>query len=124
NPGELVNLFVRERMPVNRDTRKVVLMIHGLSVPVLPGFDVRTDHYDWALWLAQTGDFDVFMLDFQGSGLSPRPKMDDPCNVPTAQQQSILIPNPLAKTCSPSYPFQLINSQSDWARSEERRVGE
>jgi pimeloyl-ACP methyl ester carboxylesterase len=90
-------------------------MIHGLSVPVLPGFELRTDHYDWALWLAQAGGFDVFMLDFQGSGRSPRPKMDDPCNVPKAQQQSILIPNPLSATCVPSYPFQLINSQSDWS---------
>jgi len=76
--------------------------------------DLRHDHYDWALWLAQAGGFDVFMLDFQGSGLSPRPKMDDPCNAPTADQTRALIPNPLSATCPPSYPFQLINSQSDW----------
>ena len=114
NAGELVHLFVRERVASNRDARKAVLMIHGASVPVLPGGDLGTDGYDWALWLAQSGGFDVFMLDFQGSGLSPRPKMDDPCNVPTVQQQSILIPNPLAATCPPSYPYQLINSRSDW----------
>ena len=114
NAGETVRLFVRERFPSNRDTPKVVLMIHGASVPALPGFDLSSDSYDWALWLAQAGGLDVFMLDFQGSGLSPRPKMDDPCNVPTAQQQSILIPNPLAATCEPSYPFQLVNSRSDW----------
>ncbi len=113
NAGELVHLFVRERAPGNRDARKVVLMIHGRSTPVLSGFDLSADHYDWALWLAQAGGLDVFMLDFQGSGLSPRPKMDDPCNVPVAQQ-SILIPNPLSATCPPSYPFQLINSRSDW----------
>ena len=114
NAGELVHLFVRERVASNRDARKAVLMIHGASVPVLPGGDLGTDGYDWALWLAQAGGFDVFMLDFQGSGLSPRPKMDDPCNVPTAQQQSILIPNPLSATCPASYAFQLINSRSDW----------
>lgn len=114
NAGETVHLFVREHFPSNRDASKVVLMIHGASVPVLPGFDLRLDGYDWALWLAQAGGLDVFMLDFQGSGLSPRPKMDDPCNVPTAQQQSILIPNPLSATCLPSYAFQLINSRSDW----------
>jgi pimeloyl-ACP methyl ester carboxylesterase len=113
-----VHLFVRERVASNRAPGKAVLMIHGLSVPVLPGFELRKDHYDWALWLAQAGGFDVFMLDFQGSGLSPLPDrnidvMKDPCNVPLAQQ-SILIPNPLSATCPPSYPFQLINSRSDW----------
>jgi len=114
NAGELVSLFVREQFPHNRDARKVVLMIHGASVPVRPGSDLSSHSYDWALWLAQSGGFDVFMLDFQGSGLSSRPKMDDPCNVPAAQQQSILIPNPLSATCPASYPFQLINSRSDW----------
>jgi len=114
NAGELVNLFVRERVASNRAPRKAVLMIHGASVPVLPGFELKSDHYDWALWLAQAGGLDVFMLDFQGSGRSPRPKMDDPCNVPNDQQQGILIPNPLSATCDPSYKFQLINSRSDW----------
>ena len=68
--------------------------------------------YDWAQWLAQSGDVDVFALDFQGSGRSPRPKMDDPCNAPTAQQ-GILIPNPLSATCPHSYPFTLNTSGSD-----------
>src|SRR3989441_1802668 len=113
NAGQSICLFLRERVASNRDARKVVLMIHGASVPVLPGFELRKDHYDWALWLAQAGGFDVFMLDFQGSGLPPRPKMDDPCNVPSAQQ-GVLISNPLAMTCPPSYAFQLINSKSDW----------
>lgn len=114
NAGQSVSLFVREVVADNRDARKVVLMIHGASVPVLPGSNLERDGYDWARWLAQAGGFDVFMLDFQGSGQSPRPKMDDPCNVPTSQQQSILIPNPLSATCPLAYPFQLINSRSDW----------
>jgi pimeloyl-ACP methyl ester carboxylesterase len=117
NANEEVDLFVRERVRSDDHggkPRKAVLMIHGASVPVLPGMDLRHDHYDWALWLAQAGGFDVFMLDFQGSGLSPRPKMNDPCNVPL-DQQSILIPNPLFATCPPSFPFQLTNSQSDWS---------
>ena len=119
NVGELVHLFVRERVASNHAPGKAVLMIHGLSTPALPAFDLRADHYDWALWLAQAGGLDVFTLDFQGSGLSPLPDrnigvMKDPCNVPLAQQ-SILIPNPLSVTCPPSYRFQLINSQSDWS---------
>ena len=75
NAGDLVNLFVRERVRecvresdggCDNGPRKAVLMIHGASVSVLPGMDLRHDHYDWALWLAQAGGFDVFMLDFQG----------------------------------------------------------
>jgi pimeloyl-ACP methyl ester carboxylesterase len=119
NAGELVHLFVRERVleadgSRDKKPREAVLMIHSRSVPVLPAYELKTDHYDWALWLAQAGGFDVFMLDFQGSGRSPRPKMDDPCNVPTAQQSSLLIPNPLSATCQPSYPFQLNTIESDW----------
>ena len=103
NAGAGIQLSVRERVRSDIDDgnpRKAVLMIHGASVPVRPGFELRRDHYDWALWLAKQGGFDVFMLDFQGSGLSPRPKMDDPCNANPAQQ-SALIPNPLSATCEP-----------------------
>jgi len=39
--------------------------------------------------------------------------MDDPCNVPTAQQAALLKPNPLAATCPPSYPFTLNTTASD-----------
>jgi pimeloyl-ACP methyl ester carboxylesterase len=87
-------------------------MIHGRSVPMLAAAELRYRDYDWALSLARSGGLDVFMLDFQGSGRSPRPMMDDPCNAPTAQQ-SILIPNPLAATCPHSYPFTLNTSSTD-----------
>jgi len=116
--GELVHLFV-----VNASLAIMpwegVLMNHGLSTPALPAFDLRADHYDWGALAGAAGGLDVFMLDFQGSGLSPFPDrnigvMKDPCNVPLAQQ-SILIPNPLSGTCPSSYAFQLINSQSDWS---------
>ena len=120
NAGAEVHLFVRERIRssfggADKEPRKAVLMIHGASVPVLPGMDLGNDDYNWALWLAHAGGFDVFMLDFQGSGLSPRPKMDNPCNTPRADQIRALIPNPLDGPCdAPAYPFQLINSKSDW----------
>ena len=114
NAGELVTLFLRERVreDVVNHPREVVLMIPGRSIPVLAAAELRHDDYDWALWLARSGGVDVFMLDFQGGGLSPRPKMDDPCNVPTVQQ-AILIPNPLSETCPHSYPFTLNTSGSD-----------
>jgi pimeloyl-ACP methyl ester carboxylesterase len=114
NAGELVHLFVRERVrdDVVDRPHEAVLMIHGRSVPMLAAAELRYRDYDWALSLARSGGFDVFMLDFQGSGRSPRPEMDDPCNAPTAQQ-GILIPNPLATTCPHSYPFTLNTSGSD-----------
>lgn len=114
NAGEQVNLFVRERVrsDVTDRPREAVLMIHGRSVAVLAAAELRYEDYDWAGWLAQSAGVDVFMLDFQGHGRSPRPKMDDPCNAPTAQQ-AILIPNPLPATCAHSYPFTLTTSTSD-----------
>src|SRR5262249_8149862 len=47
-------------------------------------------------------------------GLSPRPKMDDPCKTSPAEQALYLIPNPLSEPCSPGYPFRLTTIQSDW----------
>lgn len=115
NAGDLVHLFLRERVrenPGDGNPREAVLMIHGRSVPVLAVAELRYSGYDWAFWLAQAGGFDVFMLEFQGSGRSPRPRMDDPCNAPAAQQQR-LIPNPLSAPCPPSYPFTLNTAGSD-----------
>jgi len=114
NAGEQVSLFLRERVraDIGDRPREAVLMIHGRSVPVLAAADLQFQDYDWALFLARSGGVDVFMLDFQGSGRSPRPMMDDPCNAPTAQQ-SILIPNPLSETCAHSYAATLNTSTSD-----------
>src|SRR5688500_13835670 len=107
NFGELVHLFVRERgrtEPSNAKPREAVLMIHGRSIPVLAVTELRHGNYDWAHWLARSGDVDVFMLDFQGSGRAPRPKVDDPCNVPTAQE-GIQNQNTLSATCPSSHPL-------------------
>ncbi|MBL3671586.1 alpha/beta fold hydrolase [Streptomyces sp. M2CJ-2] len=113
--GDQVKLFVRERdgtPPGHLDERTAVLMLHGRSVPVLAGFDLEYKSYSWANALAKAG-YDVFMMDLQGSGLSPRPKMDDPRNVNPAQQQ-LLKPRPPGFTPGPpNYPFQLTNSNSD-----------
>src|SRR5262245_42831804 len=101
NAGDVVQLFVRERFLRDdddgepREPRKAVLMVHGASVPVLPGMDLRHDDYSWAFRLAKAG-FDVFMLDFQGSGLSSRPKMDDTCNDNSALRLSLMNHDPLS----------------------------
>jgi pimeloyl-ACP methyl ester carboxylesterase len=92
--------------------RTAVLMLHGRSTPALAGFDLDYKQYSWAGDLAQNG-FDVFVMELQGSGRSPRPKMDDPCNANPAQQ-GVLIPDPLSAPCSPDYTSQLNSSKSDW----------
>lgn len=115
NKGQYVELFVRERngTPLGAGSRRAVLMLHGRSIPALAGFDLQYKTYGWADALAEAG-YDVFVMDLQGSGRSPRPRMEDPCNVNPALHESLLKPNPLAGKRTPSYPFQLNNAQSDW----------
>lgn len=118
NYGEPVELFVREYdgTPPGTppDQRRAVLMLHGRTVPVLAVYDIGLGDYSWSRVLAHAG-YDVFMMDLQGMGRSPRPEMDDPCNANPAQQDRIKKPNlPLEDYCAPSYPHQLGNSQSDW----------
>ncbi|MBE4768777.1 alpha/beta hydrolase [Streptomyces caniscabiei] len=117
-----VELPVREYNGTHGHDRQPVLMLHGRSVPALPGFDLapvpgeNPTRYSWAQELAKAG-FDVFIMDLQGSGRSPRPMMDVPCNANPAQQAPVLVPNPLPQPCTPPppYPFQLGNSESEWA---------
>ncbi|WP_330290711.1 alpha/beta fold hydrolase [Streptomyces sp. NBC_00576] len=111
--NEQVELFVRERdgtPPGSPTNRKAVLMLHGRSVPVLAGFDLQHTSYGWAEALAKAG-YDVFMMDLTGSGRSPRPRMEDPCNVNPNQQVEVM--PPLYGPRPPSYPYVLTNSQSD-----------
>ncbi|WP_055526082.1 alpha/beta hydrolase [Streptomyces graminilatus] len=125
NVGDTVKLFVREYVDSGSGgTHKPVLMLHGRSVPALPGFDLvlpppgGSPHpdtsYSWAQALASKG-YDVYVMDLQGSGRSPRPKMDDPCNANPAQR-SLLETNPGTGSCTPTppYPHQLGNSMSEW----------
>lgn len=123
NAGQSVKLFVREYDGTKPGhTAQPVLMLHGRSVPAAAGFDLvlppgsggAPTRYSWAQDLADDG-YDVFLMDLQGSGRSPRPQMDNPCNANPAQQQDVLVPNPLAAPCAPAYPHQLGNSESEWA---------
>lgn len=119
NYGENVKLSVRERVTQStldkaergRNQAQVVLFVHGASVPSVPDFDLRYGDFNWMAYLAHDG-FDVFAMDVTGFGLSPRPKMDDPCNAP-ASQQSTIIPRPLPARCAASYPHVLTTSQTE-----------
>ncbi len=120
NLGETVQLAVRERVSRHtfhriargKEKAKVVLFMHGASVPSVPDFDLRYGNYGWMGYLANEG-FDVFAMDVQGYGLSARPKMDDPCNAPAAQQQALLVPNPLPARCAASYAKVLTTSSTE-----------
>jgi len=122
NAGEPVELFVRERVRhgdgdgranERHHRRPIVLMVHGSTQSTVVSFDLPFENYSWMAFLARAG-FDVFALDQTGYGFSPRPRMDDPCNASKAQQEALLIPNPLPAPCPPSYPFALTTGQSDW----------
>ena len=118
--GQSVQLYVREKVlagTVLRNqigTGKVVLLVHGLTYPSTPNFDVQYQDYSWMAHLARAG-FDVFAMDVTGYGRSTRPApMDDPCNV-NPEQQALLTPSPLPEPCPPSHTSALTNYQSDWA---------
>jgi pimeloyl-ACP methyl ester carboxylesterase len=123
NAGQLVHLFVREQVrprhgdePEHKSHRHVgsaVLMIAGSTQSAMTGFDLPFQDYSWMAFLARAG-FDVFAMDLTGYGLSPRPEMENACNAASADQTALLIPNPLPARCSPSFPFTLTTSQSDW----------
>lgn len=113
NRNEQVKLFVREYDGTRPSHRpEPVLMLHGRSAPALAGFDLQHGFYDWARDLAEAG-YDVFLMDLQGSGLSRRPEMENPCNA-NPQQHDALVPDTLSAESTPAYAFQLGNSQSEW----------
>ncbi|MFJ9833781.1 alpha/beta hydrolase [Streptomyces sp. NPDC101169] len=128
NYGDPVELFVREYNGTKTNKPPLpVLMLHGRSVPALPGFDLApvpggsATRYSWAQELADDG-YDVFIMDLQGSGRSTRPKvMDEACNANPAQQQQVLVPHPLTELCPPPPPYahELGNSESDWAELDK-----
>jgi len=108
NAGESVNLIVRERFADNKSQGGCS---YGprTQCSALAGFDLQYSTMV-AMDLAMAG-FDVFVADLQGSGRSPRPKMDDPCNVSNFaldfQQQRLLIPK--SALCSmPRVSFRLV----------------
>ncbi|MDX3517208.1 alpha/beta hydrolase [Streptomyces scabiei] len=101
--------------------REPVLMLHGRSVPALAGFDLapvpggKPLRYSWAQELAQA-HYDVFVMDLQGSGRSPRPgQMDDPYNTNPAQQQPVLVDHTIPAPGPPKYKSELGSSESDEA---------
>lgn len=115
NAGQLVGLHVRRKIAARKIQpagQRVVLLVHGGSSPAVPVFDLDYKDYSWMNHLAAAG-LDVYAMDLTGYGSSPRPMMDDPCNV-GADQQAIVVPRPLAKPGKPHYPHELVTIRNNW----------
>ena len=92
NAGQRVGLYLREKAAAEAIARfeagappegRVVLFVHGGSVPSVPDYDLDYQDYSWMGFLAAAG-FDTFAMDHTGYGRSPRPAMDDACNMSEA----------------------------------------
>lgn len=121
--GQTVGLFLRERVLAStleeaREGRKphVVVMVHGGFAPSIVAYDLSYKDYSYMAALARAG-FDVFAMSHTGYAPSPRPLMDDPCNVDAAYQHE-LIPHVLKEKSAPRFPHKLVSSRSEWDELE------
>jgi pimeloyl-ACP methyl ester carboxylesterase len=120
--GQFASLFVREKGPASivnasdgqAEEGKVVLFVHGGFTPPTVAFDLPFADYSWMGYLAENG-YDVFTMEMTGYGMSSRPMMEDPCNTSRSQQEAVLVPLEFAEPCEPSYPFELVSSDSETA---------
>lgn len=115
NAGSPVGIFVRQKVLASKLGRKapVVLFVHGGTVSGGPAYDLEYKDYNWMAHLARAG-FNAYAMDLTGYGGSPKPMMDDPCNV-DPKQQDIIKDRPLKTACAPNYPYQMNTIRDDWA---------
>lgn len=122
NRGRLVGLHLREKVLASTLERshpgesRVVLFVHGGYSPSVVAYDLDYRDYSWMEALARAG-WDVFAMTHTGYGASPKPMMDDPCNVEAAYQGQ-LIPKVLKQPCAPRYPYKLVSSRTEWDEIE------
>ena len=85
-----VTLHVREVVLAGRERTvskdgKVLLLIHGATVPGYVAFDTDYENVSLMRYFARAG-WDTFALDLEGYGLSTRPLvMDDPAAFPDSK---------------------------------------
>lgn len=122
NRGRMVGLHLREKAlagalaPDGAARAPVVLFIHGGYSPAVVAYDLEYRDYSWMGELARAG-FDVFAMTHTGYGSSPKPMMEDPCNVDRAHQAQ-LIPGVLKEASAPRYPYKLVSSCTEWDEIE------
>lgn len=120
--GRTVGLFVREKVRADvlataqQHRPPVVLMVHGGFAPPTVAYDLGYRDYSFMAVLARAG-YDVFTMAHTGYAPSPRPLMDDPCNV-DAEFQHLLTPHVLARPVPPRYPHKLVSSRTEWDELE------
>lgn len=112
-PGEIAQLYVRERLPdvqLSEDGRgQVVLFVHGAGTPAEVAFDVPHAGYSWMLALARHG-FATYAMDLTGYGRSTRPYvMNNRCNLSAVQQQELF-----GDACAPDFNQAATTMASDW----------
>jgi pimeloyl-ACP methyl ester carboxylesterase len=120
--GQRVGLFVRQKAPASlmqggADMQgRVVLFVHGATVPSVPDFDLDHKDYNWMEYLAKAG-FNTYTMDLSGYGGSPRPTMDDPCNV-NPKQQNLINGKPLKTNCAANHPQEFNTIRDDWTEMD------
>jgi pimeloyl-ACP methyl ester carboxylesterase len=115
NRGQTVGLHLREKVAdavAASAQPPVVLFVHGGFSPSNVAYDLDyKDDYSLMRVLARAG-YDVFAMTHTAYGSSPKPMMDDPCNVDPSQQH-LLIPHVLKAVTPPRYPFKLVSSRTE-----------
>jgi pimeloyl-ACP methyl ester carboxylesterase len=92
---------------------RVVLFVHGGTVPGSVVFDLQHSDYSWMRYFANAG-YDTYAMEFTGYGHSTRPPpMDDPCNL-SEQQQKPFIPDLIPAPCKPSASRPITTMESEW----------
>ncbi len=72
-PG--IELFVRNKRPKGVETflsNRIVLFVHGATIPSESSFDLTLDGLSWMDFIARAG-YDVYLVDVRGYGGSTRP---------------------------------------------------
>jgi pimeloyl-ACP methyl ester carboxylesterase len=115
NLGQTVGLHLREKVSTSIATSNkppVVLFVHGGFSPSNVAYDLEyKNDYSFMRVLARAG-YDVFAMTHTAYGSSPKPMMDDPCNVDPAHQHH-LIPHVLKEVTKPRYLFKLVSSRTE-----------
>lgn len=118
NAGQQVQLFARQKVaaalsaaPQNMAGR-VVLFVHGATVPSVPDYDFEYGSYNWMAHMARAG-FNAYSMDLSGYGGSPRPGMDDPCNL-DPKEHALLAGRPSTAGCTPGQRTQFNTIRDDW----------